>query len=65
MDATRMALIRKLEAALLDEHKAVAIYGQFAQEAADPGVKDLLLHIREEELHHVEELEDMISRLSS
>ena len=62
--ADRMAIVRKLEAALLDEHKAVALYAQIAHEVDDPGLKDLILHIRNEEVHHVDELEQAIAQLS-
>jgi|GEM_PF-6109295 len=56
-------LLSYIYGAMLDEVKAVSIYDALAQVSLDEPTKTLLLHIRDEEMDHIEELKQIVVSL--
>lgn len=55
-----MAILR---ASIIAEMDAANLYEQFASQASDPDLREILLHVANEEKHHVGEFQVLLERI--
>ncbi|MFW6007675.1 MAG: hypothetical protein ACOCP8_00300 [archaeon] len=56
--------LKLLEDDLEDEYKAIGMYQEHINKIDIPEIKKVLIHIRDEEQHHVDELKELINKYS-
>jgi len=55
--------IPEVEAAITDELDAIRMYGSWAERLSEPRLKEAFRNIANQELHHKEALEDLLSMM--
>lgn len=56
-------LARALRLAIADEYEAIQIYEQIAESTEDPRIREVVIHIVEEEQKHADQFWDLLARV--
>jgi len=62
-DTNRGSIVRMLKADIVGEHEAIRQYNSHINLIPNERIVEKLKHIRDQELHHVKELETMLKGL--
>ena len=60
---TRAELARALRLAIADEYEAIQIYEQIAESTEDEEIREVIMHIVEEEQKHADRFWDLLARV--
>jgi hypothetical protein len=60
---TRAELARALRLAIADEYEAIQIYEQIAESTEDEEIREVIMHIVEEEQKHADQFWDLLARV--
>jgi len=60
---TKQELARALRLAISDEYEAIQIYEQIAECTDDPEIRQVIMHIVEEEQVHADQFWDLLARV--
>ncbi|KQM11625.1 hypothetical protein AOA80_07160 [Methanomassiliicoccales archaeon RumEn M1] len=60
---TKTELARALRLAIADEYEAIQIYEQIAESTEEPQIREVIMHIVEEEQKHADQFWDLLARV--